>query len=193
VARIRAVRPLVVQGNHDLAVASRRSPGGPDPFRSIAEATLSIANTQLDGESMDYLRALPTSAVVDVDGLRCLLVHATPHDPLHRAVGPDPDAWRAELAGVEAGAVLVGHTHIPFDLQLGHHRVVNPGSVGLPLDGDPRAAYAVIEDGTITLRRSAYSVERTVAALRRARLDGAVLDALIHWLRTGSAPSHLPV
>lgn len=60
-------------------------------------------------------------------------------------MGPDSAAWARELVGLNAGLVLVGHTHRQFDLRTGGRRVVNPGSVGLPLDGDARAAYAVLE------------------------------------------------
>jgi diadenosine tetraphosphatase ApaH/serine/threonine PP2A family protein phosphatase len=85
--------------------------------------------------------------------------------------------------------VLVGHTHVPFDLAIGQHRVVNPGSVGLPMNGDARAAYAVLEDGAITLHHIEYSIERTFAALRCSGLDPTVIDELALWLRTGRAPS----
>ncbi len=188
VDRIRSAGATVVQGNHDRAIAQHEPPGGPEPFRSLAEATISIAYAQLDGEALAYLRALPLSLSLDLDGRRHLLVHATPHDPLYRAVGPDATSWAAELDGVDAGTVLVGHTHVQFDLVLSHQRVVNPGSVGLPLDGDPRAAYALLEDGIITLRRIAYPIERTIGALRRSGLAATVVDELALWLQTGRAP-----
>lgn len=128
------------------------------------------------------------SVSLDLDGGRYLLVHATPREPLYRAVGPDPAAWAAELEGVDAETVLVGHTHVPFHLALGTHRVVNPGSVGLPMDGDPRAAYALLEGGAITPRHKMYPIERTIAALRRSGLDPRVIDELALWLRTGQPP-----
>lgn len=188
VNRIRSAGAMVVQGNHDRAIAQHEPPGAPEPFRSLAEATTPIAYAQLEGEALGYLRALPLSLSLDLDGRPHLLVHATPHDPLYRAVGPDATAWAAELDDVEPGTVLVGHTHVQFDLAVGRHRVINPGSVGLPLDGDPRAAYAVLEDGLITLRRVAYPTERTIQALRRSGLAPMVVDELAHWLRTGGAP-----
>jgi predicted phosphodiesterase len=178
-----------VQGNHDHAIAEHSGPGGPEPFRSLAEATLPIAYAQLGGDAMRYLRGLPLSVSLELDGRRYLLVHATPQEPLYRAVGPDTTAWAAELKGVSEETVLVGHTHVPFDLAIGQHRVVNPGSVGLPMDGDSRAAYAVLEDGAITLHHMEYSIERTVAALRCSGLDPTVIDELALWLRTGRAPS----
>jgi putative phosphoesterase len=196
VERIRSRALAVVQGNHDRAIADHVSPGGPEPFRSLAEATMPLAYEQLDGDALAYLGALPLSLSLTFGARRALLVHATPHEPLYRAVGPDPAAWAVELEGVEAEIVLVGHTHLPFELEVGPRRIVNPGSVGLPLDGDPRAAYAVVEDGVAALRRVAYPVERTVRALGRSGLSPLVMDELTRWLETGRAPTRttpLPV
>jgi putative phosphoesterase len=188
VARIRTANAIGVQGNHDRAVAEHLGSGGPEPFRSLAEATRAIAEGQLDDAALGYLRALPSRRSVSLDDRRYLLVHATPQDPWSRALGPDTAAWTAELAGVDADTVLVGHTHVPFDLAVGERRVVNPGSVGLPLDGDPRAAYAVLESGAITLRRVSYPIERTVGALQRAGLPATVIVELAYWVCTGQAP-----
>jgi putative phosphoesterase len=188
IQRIRAAGSIVVQGNHDRAIAERVSPGGPEPFQSLASATSSLAHAQLDADAVRYLKMLPTSLHIELADRRTLLVHATPGDPLYRAVGPDPVAWASELAGVEADAVLVGHTHRPFNLSLDRQRVINPGSVGLPLDGDPRAAFAVLENDTVILRRAAYPIGDTIAALYRANLPGAVIEELIFWLETGRAP-----
>jgi len=63
--------------------------------------------------------------------------------------------------------------------------VLNPGSVGQPLDGDLRASYAVIEDGVAEIRRVEYDVEETATGVRRMGLAGEVADALIAILRTG--------
>jgi len=189
VERIRSAGATIVQGNHDHVVADHLPPGGPEPFRSLAETTLPLAYAQLTGDALEYLRGLPLSVSRELDGRRYLLVHATPEEPLYRAVGPDTAAWAAELKGVTEETVLVGHTHMPFDLAIGQHHVVNPGSVGLPMDGDSRAAYAVLEDGAITLHHIEYSIERTVAALRCSWINPEVMDELTLWLRTGRAPS----
>lgn len=188
IERVRASAFAVVQGNHDRAIADGVAPDGPEPFRSLAAATIPLALAQLDGGALAYLRELPLSLAQNLAGRRGLLVHATPHDPLHRAVGPDPAAWAAELAGVDAELVLVGHTHVPFDLLVESQRVINPGSVGFPMDGDSRAAYAVLEDGAITLRRAVYPIEDTVQVLRRSAMSPEVRDEVIGWVRTGRAP-----
>jgi diadenosine tetraphosphatase ApaH/serine/threonine PP2A family protein phosphatase len=87
------------------------------------------------------------------------------------APGGGEDAEEAGLlSGAAAGGVgrvVVGHTHLQFIRATGAGvELVNPGSVGLPWDGDPRAAYALVAaDGTVELRRVAYDRERTLAAL----------------------------
>lgn len=188
VERIRSAGASVVQGNHDHAIAEHLAPAGPEPFRSLAEATLPIAYAQLTGDALEYLRQLPLSVSLMLDGRPYLLVHATPNEPLYRAVGPDPTAWAAELTGVSEETVLVGHTHMPFNLAVGRQRVFNPGSVGLPMDGDARAAYAVLEDGAITQKRALYPIEHTIKALQASGTGAEAVDELALWLRTGRPP-----
>ena len=68
--------------------------------------------------------------------------------------------------------------------------VVNPGSVGQPKDGDPRAAYAIWQDDQVSLRRAAYDVEETIGAYARVPLDAGNAAILAEVLRTGG---NLPV
>jgi len=64
--------------------------------------------------------------------------------------------------------------------------VVNPGSVGQPLDGDPRASYAVIEDGMAEIRRVEYDIEATATGIREMGLANDAAEALIAILKTGT-------
>jgi predicted phosphodiesterase len=179
---VRENAALVIQGNHDRALAEHVAPGCREQFRTLAAATFPLGQRQLSPEEIAYLGSLPRQAVRVFDGVRYLLVHATPSDPLYRYVGADSAAWARELSGIVADVVLVGHTHIPFDLQVGHSRVVNPGSVGQPKDGDPRASCALIDDGQIELLRRAYPVERTAKALEESgigRKEAATLSRIL--------------
>jgi diadenosine tetraphosphatase ApaH/serine/threonine PP2A family protein phosphatase len=63
--------------------------------------------------------------------------------------------------------------------------VVNPGSVGQPRDGDPRASFAVIENGRVALKRVAYDVERTVRDLRGLPIPLEIADRLSAILKAG--------
>ena len=63
--------------------------------------------------------------------------------------------------------------------------MVNPGSVGQPRDGDPRASYAVIEDGDVVLKRIAYDVERTIRDRRALPVPSQIADGLASILSMG--------
>jgi diadenosine tetraphosphatase ApaH/serine/threonine PP2A family protein phosphatase len=82
---------------------------------------------------------------------------------------PEPQDSDAErLIGVEAERVVFGHTHLQFMRGgPGGVELVNPGSVGIPLDGDHRAAYAIVgDDGTVDLRRVEYDWETAAREVR---------------------------
>ncbi len=182
---LRASGAEIVQGNHDRALADDVPPRCRPDFEWLAEAAAGIARQQLDDGEKAFLRNLPRTRSLLIDGRRVLMVHATPADPLYRYVGPDFEKWRSCVVGVAADLVLVGHTHAPFRLRLDGVEIVNPGSAGQPKDGDPRAAFALIEDGVPRLARVTYSVERTVERLRAAGIGRAALDQLATLLRNG--------
>ena len=91
---------------------------------------------------------------------------------------PDPAPTDADLlAGVTERRLIFGHTHLPFRRLHGDIELINPGSVGMPLDGDRRAAYALLHpDGGVEHRRVEYDVDRTLDTLRD-RFDGAWVEA----------------
>ena len=64
--------------------------------------------------------------------------------------------------------VLAGHTHQPYTLQVNGTLIINPGSVGLNRDGDPRAGYAVIDGDTVELKRVEYPVGETITGVEEA-------------------------
>ena len=82
----------------------------------------------------------------------------------------------------------MGHTHLQFALMAGGRRVTNPGGVGQPKDGDPRAAFAVLENGAVRLDRVSYDIERTTTALARTGADPTAVAVLSELLRTGRVP-----
>jgi len=179
---------VTVQGNHDRALAAGVPPRCRPSFEWLATALAPLGRSQLTPDEIRWLGELPLTASRSFDGVRCLLIHATPADPLYRYLGPEREEWVREVSGLDADLVLVGHTHLQFELSGGGMRVVNPGSVGQPKDGDPRAAYAVLDNGTLTLKRVGYDIERTVAALERSGVDAEAVQDLTQLLRTGRNP-----
>ncbi|MEX2583615.1 MAG: metallophosphoesterase family protein [Gemmatimonadota bacterium] len=95
----------------------------------------------------------------------------------------------AGLAGLGTGDVICfGHTHKPWIREVDGIRFVNTGSVGRPKDGDPRAAYVLLDVGlspSVEIRRVAYDVERAARAIRESELP----DEFAEHLRSGGAPS----
>jgi predicted phosphodiesterase len=120
----------------------------------------------LGGELTRWLGELPATAELPDQG--ALVVHASPRSD-EDVIMPDTDerAVGEMLAGTTAATVLCGHVHIQYRRQVGPRELVNPGSVGLPSDGDRRSAWAVIEDGQVSFRRTAYDVEGVIAELQR--------------------------
>jgi diadenosine tetraphosphatase ApaH/serine/threonine PP2A family protein phosphatase len=119
----------------------------------------------------DELGELPSEQLID--GTR--YCHASPVSDM-RSFMPDPGDDDDELlAAVGEPRVVFGHTHLQFQ-RMGPAGIelLNPGSVGMPLDGDVRAAYALVhEDGSIECRRVSYDHEAAIAALRERFGDAA--------------------
>lgn len=185
---IRKVAHTTVQGDYDRAVADGLPWPLGGPLNRLGRATAAFTLRHLGASDREYLRALPRWAITTASGERCLLVHGTPADALDGALAQEPHDWRPALAGVRTGMILVDQAHRQFEIGAGATRVVSPGSVGLPLDGDPRAAYAILDDGAVELRRKEYPVATTIDRLGRRGLPGSVLRALQRVLRTGSPP-----
>ena len=174
-----------VRGNHDHAVAQRVPVHGSDGLRLLTAATREFHWKVLGPSHNRFLAKLPVTKYLTLDGRRFLLVHGTPRDPLDEYLTADADAWSARLAAVDVDFVCVGHTHIPFHLELDRLQVVNPGSVGQPRDGDPRCSYAVIENGAVEIRRVEYDIDATLRQMQESGIDDAVIQVAEMMLRTG--------
>ena len=117
---------------------------------------------QISGEEAQLLFALPATA--ELDGV--LYVHGSPLSD-DDSFAPEPrEGDERLLAGVHGRTIVFGHSHLQFRRPGPHGTdLINPGSVGMPLDGDRRAAWATW-DGDFTFRRTEYDVERAAAAYR---------------------------
>ena len=113
---------------------------------------------------VDWLYALPPQA--ELDGV--LYVHGSPVSDVE-SFAPEPEENEARfLAGVRDRMIVFGHSHQQFRRPGpdGTH-LLNPGSVGMPLDGDRRSAWAVRTDGgEFEFRRTEYDVEQAAAGYR---------------------------
>lgn len=136
----------------------------------------------------EYLLKLGTDLSLEVPNYGWVVgFHAIPGDD-EGVLTPDSSDHdiRDALLDREGRLAFGGHTHLPMDRDLGDWRMVNPGSVGLPFDGDARAAYALAEFDdhgrlNLDLRRVAYDVEQSIAKLMASDLPQR--DKYAAWLR----------
>ncbi|HJZ56610.1 MAG TPA: metallophosphoesterase family protein [Gemmataceae bacterium] len=185
-----------VRGNHDHGVAQNVEVQGVGGFRFLTAITRPPTVAALTAEQRRFLADLPTSCMLTLDGKRFLLVHASPRDPMDEYAPPEPSFWAPRLAGLAVDFVCAGHTHQPYVLNVNGITVINPGSVGLSRDGDPRASYALIENGQVQLKRAEYPIDRTIQAVLTSGLDATAKRMLsdlyrggvnvARWLKNGS-------
>jgi diadenosine tetraphosphatase ApaH/serine/threonine PP2A family protein phosphatase len=158
VARLHELDAEWIRGNGERWTASPDE--APEPVRPAVDRCREL----LGGELVATLAALPET--LTREGV--LYCHGSPVSDV-RSFLPEPGEDEAELLlGVEARLVVFGHTHLAFARTgAGGIELVNPGSVGMPFDGDHRAGYAVVgEGGEIEHRRVAYDHEASAAAVR---------------------------
>lgn len=161
-----------IQGNHDRAVLGEFH----DNFHRIPKSVALWTTDRLEEDELSYLESLPLE-LDRYDG-RVKLVHGAPEKPNTYTY---PEEFDAELLGDESVLVL-GHTHMQAKAEFDEGVVVNPGSVGLPRDGDWRAAYAVldVETGQVELHRVEYPKEVTQERLREFDLPEELVEGLEH-------------
>src|SRR4051794_14435847 len=133
------------------------------PDDPVVQGAIAAVREALGPLLLRELGALPAPAARD-DTLIC---HGSPESDV-RSFLPEPGDDEAELLeGVTATRLIFGHTHLPFRRTANGVELVNPGSAGMPFDGDTRAAYALVhDDGTIEHRRIVYDHAASAAQVR---------------------------
>jgi predicted phosphodiesterase len=160
-----------IRGNVDRWTANP----GDAPDHPLPQSAISACREELGEELVEELGALAEQLVVE--GVR--YCHGSPLSDV-RSFLPEPAADELELvAGVVERRLVFGHTHLPFAREgPSGIELLNPGSVGVPLDGDTRASYALLgEDGAVEHRRVEYDSAASAAALRE-RFDGEFAEVI---------------
>lgn len=159
-----------VMGNHDRMLALGRNFRG----NEMARAGIGLARDRLDADQRAWLGDLPAERRL-FDG-RLRLVHGHPDDPDHYTF---PDEFDPSLLGDER-ALVMGHTHIQYAEAYDEGVLLNPGSVGQPRDGDPRAAYAILDLESLRVdeRRVTYDIEAVESAVHEAALPARTASRL---------------
>ena len=183
---------ICLVGNHDLVALGTLDVGD---FNEEAAAAALWTRGELDDRSRSFLSGLEPKAVAE----GAELFHASARDPVWEYVLSAEAAYFSLLA-TEAPLVLVGHSHVALvigldddelhgglapvgtELQLDGRWLLNPGSVGQPRDGDPRAAWLELDTGERRARfhRVDYPISETQAKIREAGLPEELANRLAH-------------
>ncbi len=195
VARLRELGAIGVRGNHDAAAV-----GGSeiDFFNADARSAMEWTRRTIDVDTRAWLAGLPERRT---EG-DFALVHGSPRDPTWEYITTAPVA-RLNLEILEVPYGLHGHTHLPSVFRDedgfvellspsggstvaldGRRLLANPGSVGQPRDGDPRASALVLDTERLELtwQRVPYDIAAVQSAMRRRRLPDRLVKRLSHGI-----------
>ena len=161
-----------IYGNYDYAIARDLEDCGcayvTRHDRELGQRSVEWTLAHTDQASKDYLRELPFDLRFDVGERSVHLVHGSPRKVNEYLFEDKPARLYERLAAAEDADVLAfGHTHRPWIREHGGVLFVNCGSVGKPKDGDPRAAFAVLEASGGEVRARIERVEYDAAAVAR--------------------------
>jgi predicted phosphodiesterase len=191
---LRQTNHVCVAGNHDLAAVGQIDTG---EFNPDAVASSEWTTEQLTSRDVSYIKSLPR--VINKDD--CTLVHGSPREPIWEYVLSISGA-RENFAHFKTKFCLLGHTHVPAAFSYGEggacsfrqfapekelvpdkeRLIINPGAVGQPRDGDPRASYAIYDSDKQRFRlyRVSYDVTATQARMVEKRLPMRLVARLSH-------------
>jgi putative phosphoesterase len=180
VSKIRSLGPdAIVTGNHDYAVLTGDTSG----FVRHAVQAIEWTRREISPENLKYIASLHSRATFTVDEVKVALVHGSPRDPLNEYIYPNISDFILRSLIEESGgdSLLLGHTHAPFTHSFGSKLIGNPGSIGQPRDGDPRASYGILEPFTqfeFRIRRISYDIDAAASRIIAAGLPKLLADRL---------------
>jgi len=160
-----------VMGNHDWYMAG----GGFCARSKSVNDCLAYQRRVIDEQNLAWLKKLPVH--IGIDGMH--IVHGGWADPLDEYLKPTKDYF----ARVPGDIFISGHTHVQILRKFGNKTYCNPGSVGQPRDGDPRAAFAVFDGNEFELRRVEYDMQKVFDLMEAAGFD----DYYYGGLKTGAS------
>ena len=196
-ARVTGNDWAIIRGNNEYYLLDYNTPRQPDHWRNYS--LLPWLYEQLKGHWHHVIASWPDELTLyfpDAPPIR--MFHGMPRNPL-RSLHPllTDEAIDGELAGVEARTIISGHSHLAMNRQTASHHVINPGSVGVPLDGEFSASYALLDGDasgwTPIFRRLAFDSTTLFEEYTRTRFAeryGIEAQLVIEEFRTARLQLH---
>ena len=197
-ARLEGEAWAVIRGNNEYYLLEYRTPRQPEHWQQFT--LLPWLYEQLEGRWHQRIAAWPDELSLrfpDAPPLR--VFHASPGDPWH---GLPPqlshEALTERLKGIAEPVIITAHTHLAMDRRVNGWQVINPGTVGVPLDGRPGvASYALLEGHeagwTVVFRKVAYDIAPLLAEFERQRFVerfGVVARLVVREFESGRLEVH---
>jgi predicted phosphodiesterase len=184
---------LTILGNHDQVVLADDFEQKINWFNRYAEMALRWCRTTLlapkFSKEVEFLRNLPILEDPTFDDIHMVFAHGTPEDAWEYLMyfpGSRDQHLEARmrrwLKNYNTKLVAIGHTHVPFIFRTKRGFVLNPGSVGQPRDGNPRASFAIVETSSqklsVELHRVNYAIKETCEGIERENLPDFLCERL---------------
>jgi predicted phosphodiesterase len=190
IERLQEKAKILLAGNHDWAAAGMSDI---TYFNPLARIAIEWTNELLSEKNIEFLQILPLTEELKDDNI--FLVHATPKEPEEwHYLSYEHDA-RLNFNYFKENICFLGHSHVPFiverspkgkikfhydraEIKEKNRYIVNVGSVGQPRDGNPDAAYVLLRENSIEIRRVSYDIVLTQRKMRKAGLPEDLIERL---------------
>lgn len=187
-ARTEDLATPTIYGNYDYAIARDLEDCGcayvTAHDRELGQLSVDWTLAHTDARSKAYMASLPFDLRFDVGPHRVRLVHGSPRKVNEYLFEDKPASLYERLAaGADCDVLVFGHTHKPWVREYGGVLFVNCGSVGKPKDGDPRGAFAVLDDAggelAVSIERVAYDAEAVARQIEEVGLPHEFATKLV--------------
>jgi putative phosphoesterase len=169
---------ISVKGNHDQACVSENTSG----FNQFAAFAARWTANVLDFREKRYLSKLPEVFEKTIKGKKIIMVHGSPGDHLNEYVYPHftDSLLTGFLELTKADILILGHTHEPFIKKFGKKFILNPGSVGQPRDGNPKASFVSFDKERMKfdIKRVKYDIAKVQEKILRSGLPAYLAKRL---------------
>lgn len=187
---IRKNKVVVVQGNHDKAIAESKKISTDEIEKMTDEdiqkkASRAFTNWVLTDENRTYLKNLTSKLSLEMEGIKIVVVHGSPMG-IDEYLYEDKEKLSKLTEVIHEDVIICGHTHVPYSLTVKDKTFINAGSVGKPKHGDCQSTYAIVEikDGLIdySIEKVNYDVELMAGDIKKNRM---ISNELIPMLQEG--------
>lgn len=163
---VREKKIISISGNHDRYLLGRNLPDSLESIRESFQNSITVLNP----ENKKYLKELPKSLKIEIEGLRIGVFHGSPWDPDERIY---PDSDLSGFGKCDYDVIILGHTHWPIIKKINKLLLINPGSIGQPRDYNSKSSYAILDTTKMVaqINRVSYNIDAVCAKIKKLKLD----------------------